>query len=509
MALAFDRARPRPAAPIPACRRLGAMPPRAVVPAIVLAGVALRVWRALANGPTFDESFTAMVGRRPSATCSATSAPLTRIRPSTTSSGRRWPGSAPAISRCGRRRSCSRAWPWPCSPGGFSPRGWPGVFAVALFAFSTFQVWHGGEARMYALLQLLGVLAVRRGRALAAVAEAVACLGARRDGARRAVRPRVRPAARPRAPRPVRDAARPGRVAGPRLARRRRVRCGSWLGTDRRRPARATTGRRGCRGPRRRRSRARCRDSSSWRTAWRGSGSPSSLPVASCSCVQDRGLARLWLTFGALPFAAAAAVGLFGVVPAAPDARRGVVGAGARGRVPARVGTTDAGATWRRGRVVDPRDRAHRHVLVPRIQAVGLRPLDRASCSGSRARRRDRGPSQPRYGILVDWRFGVRGDRATRDVRFDPIPETDARPRARRRPDRPDLDAHDRRQPDRIRRVTVPAPSRGPTTSRRSSASPLSPDRSAIRVGEHPFGLFPDPVSSQDCGRLHHDPRRA
>jgi hypothetical protein len=36
-------------------------------------------------------------------------------------------------------------------------RGWVGVLATALLAVSTFQIVYGGEARMYALLQLLGV----------------------------------------------------------------------------------------------------------------------------------------------------------------------------------------------------------------------------------------------------------------------------------------------------------------------------------------------------------------
>jgi hypothetical protein len=43
----------------------GARPPAFALPAVVLAGVALRVWRAGHNGASFDESFTAIVGRRP------------------------------------------------------------------------------------------------------------------------------------------------------------------------------------------------------------------------------------------------------------------------------------------------------------------------------------------------------------------------------------------------------------------------------------------------------------
>jgi hypothetical protein len=38
-------------------------------------------------------------------------------------------------------------------------RGWFGLIATTLFSFSAFQVLYGGEARMYALLQLLGVAA--------------------------------------------------------------------------------------------------------------------------------------------------------------------------------------------------------------------------------------------------------------------------------------------------------------------------------------------------------------
>ena len=47
-------------------------------------------------------------------------------------------------------------------------RGWFGVVATALMAVSTFQLTYGGEARMYALLQLLGVCGRDRGRAVAA-----------------------------------------------------------------------------------------------------------------------------------------------------------------------------------------------------------------------------------------------------------------------------------------------------------------------------------------------------
>ncbi len=39
--------------------------PRWVLPALVMLGIVLRVWRTTTHGLTFDESYTAMVGRRP------------------------------------------------------------------------------------------------------------------------------------------------------------------------------------------------------------------------------------------------------------------------------------------------------------------------------------------------------------------------------------------------------------------------------------------------------------
>ena len=46
-------------------RSTTALPPRWVLPLLVAVGAGLRLWRAAANGFSFDESFTALAGRRP------------------------------------------------------------------------------------------------------------------------------------------------------------------------------------------------------------------------------------------------------------------------------------------------------------------------------------------------------------------------------------------------------------------------------------------------------------
>ena len=184
------------------------------------------------------------------------------------------------------------------------------MIATALMAVSTFQVVYGGEARMYALLQLLGVAAaivterwLRRpqpwhmwaigGLLLVALFDHISgVLLARRaaGGRRRAARPRrVALAARARGRRPG-------------LARR--------VGAVDARPARHRGGRRGSRARRRR---------------LRRNGVAAGHVGARPRALRDRGgrrrrrdplqgdrmLGRVWIALGVVPFALAAVIGLF------------------------------------------------------------------------------------------------------------------------------------------------------------------------------------------------------
>jgi hypothetical protein len=128
-----------------------------ILPALVAVGVGLRVWRVFSNGLTFDESFTAMAGRRSLGDLLdylrhndshppldyLLRAPLARAGASDF-----WLRSPSLLFSCAALALL--AW-W------MRGRGWYGVIATALMAASGFQVVYGGEARMYALLQLLGV----------------------------------------------------------------------------------------------------------------------------------------------------------------------------------------------------------------------------------------------------------------------------------------------------------------------------------------------------------------
>jgi hypothetical protein len=130
-----------------------------VLPLVVAAGVALRVWRATTNGLTFDESYTAIVSRHSLGDLLAMlrhtdlHPPLDYIL--------RMPlghlGAGDFLLRLPSVVFSSLAlalfaW-W------MRRRGWVGVIATALMAVSIFQLVYGGEARMYALLQLTGVAA--------------------------------------------------------------------------------------------------------------------------------------------------------------------------------------------------------------------------------------------------------------------------------------------------------------------------------------------------------------
>ena len=130
---------------------------RVVFIGFVAAGAALRIWRAAANGLSYDESFTAMAARLSPGRLfdflrvADTHPPLDYLVRSPFASigasdfALRLPSLLFSIGAL-----ALFAW-WMRS------RGTTGLVAVGLFAASPFLVLHGGEARMYALLQLLGV----------------------------------------------------------------------------------------------------------------------------------------------------------------------------------------------------------------------------------------------------------------------------------------------------------------------------------------------------------------
>ena len=129
-----------------------------VLGAIVVGGVLLRVWRAGVNGLTFDETFTAMAGRRSITDLlaflrSADSHPpldyLLRM-PLARAGVSDFVFRLPSVVMSSAALAVFAWW--------MRRRGWLGVVATAVMAVSTFQLMYGGEARMYALLQLVGVL---------------------------------------------------------------------------------------------------------------------------------------------------------------------------------------------------------------------------------------------------------------------------------------------------------------------------------------------------------------
>jgi uncharacterized membrane protein len=133
--------------------------PTAALVIVVVVGVVFRLLWSARNGASFDESFTAMIGRHSwsgifDALRSTDShppldyllrAPLARA------------GASDLVMRCPSLLFSVGAlllfaW-W------MRTRGVAGVVAVGLMAVSPFQIMYGGEARMYALLELLGVAA--------------------------------------------------------------------------------------------------------------------------------------------------------------------------------------------------------------------------------------------------------------------------------------------------------------------------------------------------------------
>ena len=130
-----------------------------VLPLIVVVGIALRVWRIVSNGLTFDESFTALAGRR------SVGDLLTYLRHNDSHPPLDYLIRAP-FARAGASDFLMRSPSLLFSSAALAlfawwmrERSWLGVIATALMAVSTFQVLYGGDARMYALLQLLGVAA--------------------------------------------------------------------------------------------------------------------------------------------------------------------------------------------------------------------------------------------------------------------------------------------------------------------------------------------------------------
>lgn len=125
--------------------------------AIVVVGVVLRAWRLGFNGLTYDESFTAMAARLPLdrlfdyLRTQDTHPPLDYVLRAPLAHA----GASTAVLRLPSFLfSCGAlvlfAW-W------MRARGLAGVVATVILAGSAFQIYHGGEARMYAALELLGV----------------------------------------------------------------------------------------------------------------------------------------------------------------------------------------------------------------------------------------------------------------------------------------------------------------------------------------------------------------
>lgn len=130
-----------------------------VLVVIVAVGVLLRAWRLGFNGLSYDETFTAMAARLPLDHL------FEYLRTQDTHPPVDYLLRAP-LARAGASAVVLRLPSFLCSVGALvlfawwmRARGVAGVVATALLAGSSFQIIHGGEARMYALLELLGVAA--------------------------------------------------------------------------------------------------------------------------------------------------------------------------------------------------------------------------------------------------------------------------------------------------------------------------------------------------------------
>jgi hypothetical protein len=133
--------------------------------ALVVVGTALRLVWILHNGSSFDESFSAMIGRR------SLGGILDALRTTDSHPPLDYLLRAP-LARAGHGALGMRLPSFVFSVGALSlfawwvrGRGIAGLVAVAVMAMSPFQIMYGGEARMYALLELLGVAGVVLGEA--------------------------------------------------------------------------------------------------------------------------------------------------------------------------------------------------------------------------------------------------------------------------------------------------------------------------------------------------------
>jgi hypothetical protein len=128
-----------------------------VLAGLVVVGVVLRLLWSARNGASFDESFTAMIGHH------GFNGLLDMLRSSDSHPPLDYLLRAP-LARAGAGDLAMRGPSLLFSIGALAlfawwmrTRGIAGVVAVALMAVSPFQIMYGGEARMYALLELLGV----------------------------------------------------------------------------------------------------------------------------------------------------------------------------------------------------------------------------------------------------------------------------------------------------------------------------------------------------------------
>ena len=128
-----------------------------VLGGLVAIGVALRLFWITRNGASFDESFTAMIGRRPlggifdTLRAADSHPPLDYLlrAPFARAGAGDLVMRLPSLAFSAAALALFAWW--------MRTRGVSGVVAVAVMAVSPFEIMYGGEARMYALLELLGV----------------------------------------------------------------------------------------------------------------------------------------------------------------------------------------------------------------------------------------------------------------------------------------------------------------------------------------------------------------
>ena len=143
---------------VPPGTRADRMPTAALI-GLVAVGIVFRLLWSARNGASFDESFTAMIGRHSlsgvfDALRNGDSHPpldyLMRAPLARMGAGD-WGMRLPSLFFSAAALAIFAWW--------MRDRGVGGIVAVGLMAVSPFQIMYGGEARMYALLELLGVAA--------------------------------------------------------------------------------------------------------------------------------------------------------------------------------------------------------------------------------------------------------------------------------------------------------------------------------------------------------------